>query len=77
MMDRTFVLFQYQSGNFGMGSNTNAASQATSLISGLMGSDSIFTAASGILSATAEDLFTNTASSLAAQTNFRNSRLLA
>ena len=77
VMERVYTVYQYQSGNFGIGSNASAGSQATSLITGSAGIDSIFGAVNGILNTSAEEIFTNAASAIAAQSEIVYSKYLA
>lgn len=76
-MQRIYTVYQYQTGNFGNLSNATPGNQATSLITGSAGSDTLFGATSGLFSATAEDLFSSTASAIAAQGEIVYSRYLA
>lgn len=76
-MDRVYTMYQYQQGNFGTGGNSTSGAQATSLITGAAGSNSIFSAANGILSTSAEEIFTNAASAISAQSDVLYAKYLA
>ena len=76
-MQRVYTMYQYQQGNFGTSGNTTAGAQATSLITGAAGSSSIFSAANGILSTSAEEIFSNAASAISAQSEIIYAKNLA
>jgi len=76
-MDRVYTIYQYQSGNFNASGTTTSAGQAMSLITGSAGTSTIFSAANSILSASAEDIFSNAASAISAQGDVTYAKYLA
>ncbi len=76
-MERVYSIYQYQSGNFGVNSNATAGGQAISLITGSAGENSIFGAANGLLNVSAEEIFSNAASAISAQSEIVYAKYLA